>query len=111
VTIRNVLAVTGACLLTRRAAYEEVGRMDEGYVLTYSDIDLCLKLWQRGYRNVWTPYAELYHHESLTRGTNDSPSKRFRMQHEWLRFRAKWRHVLGGVDPYGHVNLTPGGIG
>ncbi len=71
-TLRNVTAVTGACQLLRRSLFWDVGGMDEEFRMTYSDVTLCLKVWQQGYRNLYTPHATLVHHESATRSLGDS---------------------------------------
>lgn len=76
--VQNLSAVTGACLLVRRAVFEEAGGLDEAFPVEFNDIDFCLRLCQRGYRNVWTPYAELYHHESASRVVDGAAMRRMR---------------------------------
>ena len=71
-SLRNVTAVTGACQLLRTELFWDVGGMDEEFRMTYSDVTLCLKIWQQGYRNLYTPHATLVHHESATRPLGDS---------------------------------------
>lgn len=100
--IRNCSAVTAACLMTRRAVFEEVGGFDEAFEVAYNDVDLCLRLRERGYLVVYTPYAVLYHHQSASRGPYD-PGKD-RKHEEFLRER--WRHVFERGDPYYNPNLT-----
>lgn len=103
---REVTAVTGACLLVRRSIYEEVGGLDEKNLpVTFNDIDFCLELRRRGYRNIWTPHALLYHHEGATRGPDDSPAKAARFGTEWAYMRAKWG-VLLDDDPFYSPNLS-----
>lgn len=103
---REVTAVTGACLLVRRGVYEEVGGLDEkDFPVTFNDIDFCLKLRSRGYRNIWTPHALLYHHEGATRGPDDSPEKVARFSAEWACMRAKWGRQLDD-DPFYSPNLS-----
>jgi GT2 family glycosyltransferase len=97
--VQNVSAVTGACVMTRRAVFEEVGGFDEEYQLAFSDIDYCLKLRGRGYLIVWTPYAELYHNESKTRGYENTPEKKKRFKKELELYRKKWSTVISGCDP------------
>jgi GT2 family glycosyltransferase len=75
VVASNYSAVTGACLLIRKSIYEEVGGLDERLAIAFNDIDLCLKVRNRGYWNVWTPFAELYHLESRSRGPDITPSQ------------------------------------
>ena len=73
---QNFSAVTGACLLLRRAVFDEVGGLVAvNLKIAYNDVDLCLKIRAAGYRIVWTPYAELYHHESASRGKLDTAEK------------------------------------
>jgi GT2 family glycosyltransferase len=97
---QNVAAVTGACLLMRREVFEAVGGFDEGFVLAFNDVDLCLQVLAKGYRIVWTPEAELYHLESKTRGPEDTPEKQERFQREYELFRGKWADYLRSGDPY-----------
>jgi GT2 family glycosyltransferase len=104
--IQNYAGVTGACFMTRRTVFEEVGGFDERFELAYNDVDLCLTMRDRGYRIVWTPYAELYHHESTTRGHEDTPLKQARLKKETDIFQSKWRHLLAAGDPYYSPNLT-----
>jgi O-antigen biosynthesis protein len=97
---QNVAAVTGACLLMPRAVFEKVGGFDEGFVLAFNDVDLCLSVLQAGYRVVWTPDAELYHLESKTRGYEDTAEKQARFKREYDLFHLKWAAVLKAGDPY-----------
>jgi GT2 family glycosyltransferase len=97
---QNVAAVTGACLLMPRAVFEKVGGFDEGFVLAFNDVDLCLSVLQAGYRVVWTPDAELYHLESKTRGYEDTAEKQARFKREYDLFHLKWSSVLKAGDPY-----------
>jgi GT2 family glycosyltransferase len=106
VVAREVTAVTGACLLVRRSVYEEVGGLDQDHLaVAFNDIDFCLKLRRRGYRNIWTPYALLYHHEAATRGPDDSPEKAARFSAEWAHMKATWGSQLED-DPYYSPNLS-----
>jgi GT2 family glycosyltransferase len=98
-------AVTAACLLVRKAIYEAVGGFDEGLAVTFNDIDFCLRVRQAGYRNVWTPYAEMIHHESATRGIDDDAEKRARAMRELQILERRWAAVLG-ADPAYSPNLT-----
>ena len=103
---RNVTAVTGACLMLRRQAFLEVGGLDETSLpVAFNDVDLCLKLAERGYRNLWTPYAELYHHESASRGTDLVGEKAARFKKEVIHMRQRWAHRLDH-DPYWNPNLS-----
>ena len=97
---QNVAAVTGACLLMPRAAFEAAGGFDEGFVLAFNDVDLCLSALKAGYRVVWTPDAELYHLESKTRGYEDTAEKQARFKREYDLFHLKWGGFLKAGDPY-----------
>jgi GT2 family glycosyltransferase len=103
---RNVTAVTGACLLVRRRTYLEVGGLNEvSLPVAFNDVDLCLKLVERGYRNLWTPYAELYHLESASRGSDETVEKAARSRLEIAYMRRRWGHRLDN-DPYWNPNLS-----
>ncbi len=104
--IQDVSAVTGACLMMQTEVFEEIGGFDEGYKLTLGDIDLCLRLREKGYLIVWTPYSELYHDELKTRGYDNTVEKRERGKKEEALFRARWKNVLEKGDPYYSPNLT-----
>ena len=99
---RNLSSVTGACMSIRRAVFLEIGCFDESFPVGYNDIDLCLRLIQRGYRVVWTPYAELLHLESASRGSGEW---RWRKEEaDFLRFRSRWEQQLEH-DPFFNPNL------
>jgi len=104
--VHNVSAVTGAALLVRREIYDQVGGLDEADLpIAFNDVDLCLKCLAAGYRNVFTPFAELYHHESKTRGRERSPAQQARFQQECDVMRRRWGDLLQN-DPYYNPNLT-----
>jgi len=99
-------AVTGACLIVRKKLYEELdGLNDIDLQVACSDVDFCLRLREAGYRNVWTPYAELYHHESATRGYENTPEKRVRFSNEVDYMINRWGDLLRN-DPAYSPNLT-----
>jgi len=103
---QNLSAVTAACLLVRRNVFEEVGGMDEENLsVAFNDIDLCLRIRKRGYRNLWTPFAELYHHESSTRGYEDTPAKVNRFNKESDFMKKRWGDLLLS-DPAYNPNLA-----
>ncbi len=103
--VRAVNAVTGACLMVRRDLYLQAGGLDEvSLKVAFNDIDLCLKLVELGYRNVWTPYAELYHLESASRGSDRSPAKAARFEREVRHMMQRWGQTLDR-DPYWNPNL------
>jgi len=100
---QNYSAVTAACLLVRKTVYQQVGGLDEENLhVAFNDVDFCLKVSEAGYRNLWTPYAELYHHESQTRGADDSPEKKARFERETAYMRARWGSRLSADPCYGH---------
>ncbi len=103
---QNVSAVTGACLLVKKAVFEQVGGLEESFQISLNDVDFCLKLRELGYLNVWTPFAELYHHESISRGMDDKGEKAERYNKESEAFRTKWKEVLEQGDPYYNPNFT-----
>jgi O-antigen biosynthesis protein len=99
-------AVTGACLMVRREAFDAVGGLEEGKLgVAFNDVDFCLRLRERGWRCVWTPYARLIHHESLSRGYEDTPEKQARFAREVQHMMERWHGVLAR-DPHYNPNLT-----
>lgn len=103
---QNISAVTAACLAVKRRVYEEVGGLDEvNLKVAYNDVDFCLKVKEAGYRNVWTPYAELYHHESVSRGADDTRKKVSRSRAEFQYMLRRW-HTNSIEDPAYNPNLT-----
>ena len=97
--------VTAACLLLRRDVFEQVGGLDEQLAIAFNDVDFCLRVREAGYRNVWTPYAEMTHHESASRGEEDTPAKQARFSTEIDFIKARWGDALM-ADPAYSVNLT-----
>ena len=103
---QNVSAVTGACLMVKKAVYEAAGGLDESFAVSLNDVDFCLKLRGMGLLNVFTPFAELYHYESASRGLDDKGEKAERYNAESERFRSKWREALEAGDPYYNPNFS-----
>jgi GT2 family glycosyltransferase len=103
---QDMSAVTGACLMISRAKYDEVGGLDPSFAISLNDVDLCLKLRKKGYLNVFTPFAEAYHHESASRGLDNSGEKAERYNRESEQFRNKWKDILEKGDPYYNKNFT-----
>ncbi len=104
--VQNYSAVTAACLVIRREIFEAVGGFNEADLpVAFNDIDLCLRVRHAGYRNLWTPFAEFYHHESATRGAEDTPEKVERFQREVAYMRRKWGRLLDR-DPAYNPNLS-----
>ncbi len=103
---QDVSAVTGACLMVAKDLFRKVGGLDESFAVSLNDVDFCLKLREAGYLNVFTPFAELYHFESVSRGLDDRGEKAERYEEESERFRAKWKAVLEKGDPYYNPNFS-----
>ncbi|MBY0611631.1 MAG: glycosyltransferase family 2 protein [Beijerinckiaceae bacterium] len=103
---RRVSAVTGACLAVRRHVYLDLGGLDEvNLKIAYNDVDFCIRLAEAGYHIVWTPYAELYHHESATRGSDQTPDKIERFKREQSYLQMRWPNQLAR-DPFYNPNLA-----
>ncbi len=101
VTAQNYMAVTGACLMTKRRLYEAAGGLDEeNFAVAYNDVDYCLKLWEQGLLNVFTPCAEAYHYESKSRGLDTTPENAARYAREKANFYAKYKRYIDSYDPY-----------
>ena len=99
-------AVTAACLLVRKSLFEEVGGLnEEDLTIAFNDVDFCLKVHTAGYRNLFTPWAELYHHESISRGEEDTPEKIARFNKESEYMKKKWDDLLK-ADPAYNKNLS-----
>ena len=99
-------AVTAACMMVKRSAFEKVGGLSEELQVAFNDIDFCMKLRQAGYLIVYNPYAELYHYESKSRGLEDTPEKVARFNREISVFEKRWPDILRNGDPYYNPNLT-----
>lgn len=99
VLIQNLTAVTAACMVLRKDLFEAIGGFDEeNFTVTFNDVDLCLRIYEKGYRNLYTPYAELYHHESKTRGL-------LAFQSEEDYFALRWKKYIEH-DPAYNPNLS-----
>lgn len=104
--IQSLSAVTAACMVVRKEIYQSVGGLDEENLkVAYNDIDFCLRVREAGYRNVWTPYAELFHHESATRGDDAAPERKARHDGEVRYMLERWGKALL-EDPAYSPNLT-----
>ncbi len=105
------MSVTAACLVVKKSIFDEVGGLNEKDLkIDFNDIDLCLKINSAGYQNIWTPHADLYHHESATRGLEDTLEKieRFNLEVEYMQ--RVWKKVIDH-DPAYNPNLTLEGEG
>lgn len=103
---QNMSAVTGACLMVKKSLYEQVGGLEETFEISLNDVDFCLKLREAGLLNVWTPFAQLYHYESISRGLDDQGEKAERYNRESEKFREKWKQLLEEGDPYYNPNFS-----
>ncbi|POU77802.1 glycosyltransferase family 2 protein [Leclercia sp. LSNIH6] len=103
--VQNYSAVTAAALLVRKSVFEEVGGMETELSVAFNDVDFCLKVREAGYRNLWTPFAELIHHESVSRGYEDNPEKQARFKQEVDYMVNKWGSMLVN-DPCYNPNLS-----
>jgi GT2 family glycosyltransferase len=105
---QNLSAVTAACAVVKRNVYVQLGGFDEvNLPVTFNDVDFCLRLREAGYWIVWTPHAELVHHESASRGFDDTARKQVRFLREIDYMKAKWDHRLRN-DPFYSPNLSLG---
>lgn len=103
---QDLSAVTAACLMTWRSLYVQLGGLDERNLpVSFNDVDYCLRVREAGCRVLWTPYAELYHHESVSRGQDDIPEKAERAQRELGYLRKRWMHLMHH-DPFYNPNLN-----
>jgi len=98
--VQRLSAVTAACLVVRRALWDEAGGLDEALSIAFNDIDFCLRLDAKGHANLWTPHAELYHHESASRGKEDTPEKQQRFKSEVDFMLQRWSERLADDRAY-----------
>ncbi|MDJ0632868.1 MAG: tetratricopeptide repeat protein [Xenococcaceae cyanobacterium MO_188.B29] len=105
ISVNNYSAITAACLMCRREVFEQVGRFDETLKVAFNDVDFCLKIGQQGYRNVCLPQVVLYHHESKSRGNEDTLEKQQRFQQEIADMQKRWGDLIAN-DPCYSPNLT-----
>jgi len=103
--VTNYSAVTAACLMLRKEVYDSVGGLDEDLTVAFNDVDFCLRIREKGYRIVWLPHVQLYHHESKSRGQEDTLEKQLRFKKEIEFMEARWGRKLL-TDPYYNSNLT-----
>ena len=92
--------------MVKKKLFEKAGGLDESFAISLNDVDFCLKLREMGLVNVFTPFAELYHFESVSRGLDDQGEKAVRYNEESERFRKKWETVLEKGDPYYNPNFS-----
>ena len=106
ISVQEISAVTAACMMMKTEDFRMVEGFDETFRVAFNDIDLCMKAGALGKKVVFTPYAELYHYESKSRGLEDTPEKQFRFEKEIKRFQEKWGDQLKKGDPYYSPNLS-----
>ncbi|WP_223269799.1 glycosyltransferase [Nostoc sp. 'Peltigera membranacea cyanobiont' 213] len=104
-TVNNYLAVTAACLMCRREIFELIGGFEEELAVAFNDVDLCLKIVEKGYKNIYLPHVMLYHYESKSRGCEDTPAKVARFIQETTYMQKKWKNFIE-YDPCYSINLT-----
>ena len=105
-TTQDLSAVTAACMMVKKELYQKAGGMDEAFQVAFNDIDFCLRVRETGKLVVFQAYAELYHHESLTRGYETSQKNKKRFKEEIKLFKTRWKDLLEAGDPYYNPNLT-----
>jgi len=105
---QNFLAITAACMVVRKSIWLEVDGLDELFAVAFNDVDFCLRVQQCGYRNLWLPQAELHHHESASRGKEDTLEKQLRFTSEINLLRKRWEKLID-VDPAWNPNLALNG--
>lgn len=103
---QNVSAVTGACLMVRKEIYDRLKGLDEEFKVALNDVDFCLRARELGYLNVFTPFAELYHYESKSRGMDEAPAKAERYQKECDTFKERYKALIEKGDPYFNPNFS-----
>ncbi len=102
---QNYSAVTAACMVLRKAIFDDLGGFDENLPNNFNDVDFCLRVRERGWQIIWTPYADLIHHESASRGHNSGPAERAQWPHEAAYMQKKWDEQLQS-DPFYNPNLS-----
>ena len=106
ISTAQVSAVTAACMMVRRRCFEAVNGFEEELAVAFNDIDLCMKLRRMGWKIIFTPWAELVHYESKSRGLEDTPEKQIRFAGETEWFRKRWAQELKAGDPFYNPNLS-----
>jgi len=106
ICMQDLSAVTAACMLVRKTIFDEIGGFDEELAVTFNDVDLCLRIGERGKRVIYNPYVQLYHYESKSRGAENTPEKVARFHSEIAFFEKRWGELLKKGDPYYNPNLT-----
>ena len=104
---QDLSAVTAACIMIKKEVFDRIGGLDCDFAVAFNDVDLCVRIREQGLLIVFTPYAELYHHESKSRGYEDTPEKQKRFEGEIKLFKKKWGDkILKDGDPYYNPNFS-----
>lgn len=103
---QNLSAVTFACVMIPSKVFKEVLGLDESFKINFNDVDMCLRIREKGYLVVFTPYAQMYHYESKSRGQDDTPQRAKRFNSEIEHFKTRWKDFLDKGDPYYNPHLT-----
>lgn len=110
--VNNYSALTAACLMVKKSIFDNIGGFDaKNLSIAYNDVDLCLRIKDKGYNNIWTPYCEAYHHESISRGHETSVADVERREKEKWHLKNKHQKIFSTTDPYYNRNLTRFGVG
>jgi GT2 family glycosyltransferase len=108
--LNNYSALTAACIMIRTSVYDEVNGFNEDFVVEYNDVDFCLKVVEKGYRNLYVPHVTLYHYESISRGHPHATSEGYKRHVKEVNlFRRKWMKYVDH-DPCYNPNLTREGV-
>jgi hypothetical protein len=102
---QDLSCVTAACMVMRREVFDAVGGFNERYAVAFNDVDLCIRVRQHGWRILWTPTVEMYHHESASLGKHNAPQRKALFEEEVKLIRAMWGEVLNS-DPFFNPNLS-----
>ena len=105
-TVQDFSAVTAACMLVKADVFDAVDGLDEGFAVAFNDVDFCLRVRKAGYRILWTPYAQLYHYESKSRGLDTKGEAKARFEGERRRLEERWGRAALTHDPAYNPNLT-----
>ena len=103
---QDISAVSGACLMVQRDRFVAAGGFDESFANSLYDADFCLKLRERGYLNIFTPFAELYFRGTEYSAENADPGEQEQLAGEAARFRERWADILAAGDPYYNLNFS-----
>lgn len=106
ITQQDYSAVTAACVMVKRVVFESINGFDTELEVAFNDVDLCLRIREAGYLVVYNPYAELYHYESKSRGSDNTPDKIERFNRETAFFEKRWEKILRVGDPYYNRNFA-----